>query len=119
MTISSGLISDRVTQTLHVAINGLDARQRANAANIANLETPNYHAKAVSFEASLRSALATGDPTKTSISVTESLAATRLNGNNVNIDFETLAASENVLRQKLAIEALNNKYTLLRTAITG
>ena len=58
-----------------------------------------------------------GDPSKAGIDVSESLAATRLNGNNVNIDFELLASSENVMRQKLAVQALNAKYQLLRTAI--
>ena len=110
-------ISDSVTTALHLAINGLDARQQAISSNIANLETPNYLAKEVDFESSLRSALDDGDPSQMEISVSESLAATRLNGNNVNIDFELLASSENVMRQKLAVQALNAKYQLLRTAI--
>ena len=37
----------------------------------------------------------------------------------MNIDFELMASAENVLREKLAVQALNNKYALLRTAITG
>ena len=41
----------------------------------------------------------------------------RLNGNNVNIDFEVLAAAENALRQQLAVQGLNTKYQMLRTAI--
>ena len=53
------------------------------------------------------------------MSVIESLAATRTNGNNVNIDFELLAEKENALRQRLVVQALNGKYGLLRTAITG
>lgn len=110
-------ISDAITQALHVAINGLDARQQAISSNIANLETPDYLAKEVDFETSLRAALDSGDLSRSEISVSESLAATRLNGNNVNIDFELLAASENVMRQRLATQALNAKYQLLRTAI--
>lgn len=117
MTING--ISDAVTSALHVAINGLDKRQRVIAANVANLETPGYLAQEVDFETSLRAALATGDPSTAEISVTDSLAPTRLNGNNVNIDFELLAGSENLLRQRLAVQALNSKYALLRTAITG
>jgi flagellar basal-body rod protein FlgB len=116
---SVGGISDGVTQALHAAINGLDARQRAISSNVANLETPNYLARQVDFEDSLRAAIDKGDPSNAAVSVHQSLAATRLNGNNVNIDFELLAQSENVLRQKLVIQALNNKYSLLRTAITG
>lgn len=119
MSTSINGISDGVTQTLHAAINGLDARQRAISSNVANLETPNYLARQVDFEDSLRSAIERGDPTKASVSVQQSLAATRTNGNNVNIDFELMASSENLLRQRLVIQALNNKYTLLRTAITG
>lgn len=112
-------IGDGVTATLQMAINGLDARQRASADNIANVETPGYLAKQVSFEDSLRQAIADGDPRRTGITVGESLAATRSNGNNVNIDMELLAQRENVLRQRLMVQALNNKYALLRTAITG
>ena len=112
-------ISDGTTLALHMAINGLDARQQAIAGNVANLETPGYRARVVDFEASLRAAIGDGSPTDTSVSVSESLAATRTNGNNVNIDFELLAEKENVLRQRLVVQALNAKYSLLRTAISG
>ena len=112
-------ISDGVTTALHMAVNGLDARQQSIAANVSNLETPGYRARVVNFEDSLRAALDAGAPADMSISVAESLAATRMNGNNVNIDFELLSEKENVLRQRLVIQALNSKYALLRTAIAG
>lgn len=112
-------ISDGVTRSLHLALDGLQARGQAIASNIANLETPNYLARQVSFEDSLRAALDVGAPERMKISTNRSLAATRMNGNNVNIDFELLASAENVLREKLAVQALNGKYALLRTAITG
>jgi flagellar basal-body rod protein FlgB len=113
------MISDGVTAALHAAMNGLEARQKAISANIANLETPGYRARTVNFEDSLHAAIADGDPSEASFSVTESLAATRLNGNNVNIDFEIMAGQENLLRQKLVVNALTAKYALLRTAIGG
>jgi flagellar basal-body rod protein FlgB len=112
-------IADGVTNALHMAINGLDARQQAISGNVANLETPGYRARTVNFEDSLRAALSDGDPTAMSVEVDESLAATRMNGNNVNIDFELLAEQENNLRQQLVVQALNGKYALLRTAILG
>ncbi len=115
MTISP--ISDTTTEVLHRALDGLDRRQQAIAANVANLETPGYQAREVSFEDSLRSAAATGRPGDATISVERSLAPTRLNGNNVNIDFEILAAAENALRQQLTVQGLNTKYQMLRTAI--
>ncbi len=115
MTISP--ISDSTTAVLHRALDGLAQRQQAIASNLANLETPGYRSRQVSFEDSLRSAAAAGRPEEASISVSRSLAATRLNGNNVNIDQEILAASENNLRQQLTINGLNAKYDAVRTAI--
>jgi flagellar basal-body rod protein FlgB len=117
MSISA--ISDGVTAALHAAINGLDARGRAINANVANLETPGYHAAEVDFETSLRAALTRGDGSDVRVETSNSLAATRANGNNVNIDFELMAAQENGLRQQLTVQALNAKYALLRTAISG
>ncbi len=112
-------ISDTTTGALHRALDGLDQRQQAIASNIANLETPGYQAREVSFEESLRAAISEGRPADAGISVDRSVAPTRLNGNNVNIDIELMAASETKLRQQLAIEGLNAKYRLLRTAISG
>lgn len=112
-------ISEISTATLRMALTGLDMRQQAIADNIANIETPGFLAKEVAFEDSLRAAAAEGEPGAASFDVSRSLAATRLNGNNVNIDVELMANSEVKLRQSLAINALNAEYTLLRTAISG
>ena len=112
-------ISDNTTSALHRALDGLDRRQQAIASNLANLETPGYQAREVSFEHSLRAAVMAGRPADAAITVERSLAPTRTNGNNVNIDVELMAASETKLRQQLAIEGLNAKYQLIRTAITG
>jgi flagellar basal-body rod protein FlgB len=112
-------ISEISTATLRMALTGLDMRQQAIADNIANIETPGFLAKQVDFEDSLRAAAADGEPGAVSFDTSRSLAATRLNGNNVNVDVEVMANSEVKLRQALAINALNAEYTLLRTAING
>lgn len=117
-------ISEISTATLRMALTGLDMRQQAIADNIANLETPGFLSKEVAFEDSLRAAVADGDPAlidvdTVSFDTSRSLAPTRLNGNNVNIDVELMANSEVKLRQALAINALNAEYSLLRTAIVG
>lgn len=104
---------------LHRALDGLDIRQQAIATNISNLETPGYQAKIVSFEDSLRQAARSGDPFGASISVDRSMAPTRQNGNNVNIDFEILEGSETALRQQMITQGLSAKYNMLRTAISG
>lgn len=112
-------ISDPTTAALRAALDGLEQRQQAIASNLANLETPGYLAQEVHFEESLRAAIVAGRPEEAAVTTGRSLAATRLNGNNVNIDVEVMANAENVLRQKLAVQALNGKYQLLRTAIAG
>ena len=43
-------IGDGVTAALHMAINGLDARQQAISGNVANLETPGYQAREIDFD---------------------------------------------------------------------
>ena len=87
--------------------------------NVATLETPGYLAREVHFEDSLRAAIHSGEPARFGVTEQRSLAATRLNGNNVNIDHEILAGSETLLRQRLVIQGLNSKYSILRTAISG
>ncbi len=112
-------ISDVTTQALGRALDGLDARQRAIASNIANIETPGYQARIVRFEDALRSAMRSGEPTSASISETRSLAPTRMNGNNVNLDMELMESSEAVLLQRTLTQTLTGKYGMLRVAITG
>jgi flagellar basal-body rod protein FlgB len=117
--VSLSPISDATSVTLQQALDGLQRRQDAIASNVANLETPGYLSREVDFESSLRSAISTGRPDNFAVTEDRSLAATRLNGNNVNIDREIMLGSETLLRQRLVIQGLNSKYQILRTAITG
>lgn len=112
-------ISDSTTQALDRALDGLEARQRAIASNIANLETPGYQSRVVNFEDSLRSAIGDGDPQSASIEFGRSVAPTRANGNNVNLDVELMESSEAVLLQRLLTQSLTSKYSMMNTAISG
>lgn len=112
-------MNDVTISALQQSLRALAERQRAQADNIANLETPGYRAKRVDFEASLQAALAGGSPSSMQISENRSTDAVGLNGNNVNLDDETIAAADTSLRYQLSVEALNAKYRLLRTAIRG
>ena len=49
--------------------------------------------------------------------VARSLEPTNTNGNNVNLDMETVTATETGLRYQLALNALDGKYNVLRTAL--
>ena len=114
------MFDDVASSSLRVAVSGLSARQNAIANNIANIETPGYRARKVKFEEALSSAVANGQsPSTVSPSVQTSLEPTRLNGNNVNLDEETLSHLDTTMRYQLTIRALDAKYGLIRDAIKG
>ena len=108
-----------VTMTaLHAALTGLAERQRVTADNIANVNTPGFLAGRTDFESALSGALRDGKaPTISGGTVVRSLEPTNTNGNNVNLDSETVIATETGLRYQLALNALDGKYSVLRTAL--
>ena len=112
------MIGDATSTALHAALAGLAERQRVTADNIANVNTPGFLAGRVDFESSLRGALSGGEtPSVNGGTVLRSLEPTNTNGNNVNLDAETLIATETGLRYQLALNALDGKYNSLRTAL--
>lgn len=108
---------ESVTATaLSSALDGLSLRQRSIAENIANINTPGYHAQRVSFEERLRAAVADGTGAAPA-EVARSQEPTRLNGNNVNLDTETLSNVDTVLRYQFATQAIAAQGAAVTTAI--
>jgi flagellar basal-body rod protein FlgB len=110
-------VFDSVTSVaLGSALDGLSLRQNTIANNIANINTPNYHAKRVQFEDALAASVSAGNgyaaPT-----VSTSQEPTQLNGNNVNLDTETLSNVDTVLRYQFAARAVGDEFTTIRTAL--
>jgi flagellar basal-body rod protein FlgB len=111
-------VSDVTVAAIHSALNGLALRQRVIADNIANINTPGYHAKKVEFESALASAVSDGAGS-VDANVRSSLEPTREDGNNVNLDHETLANVDTGLRYQLMLRAMDGKFGLLRDSIRG
>jgi flagellar basal-body rod protein FlgB len=112
------MIGDVTTTTLHAALSGLAQRQRVSADNIANIQTPGFLAGRTDFESSLRSELHQGrTPTVSGGSIARSFEPTREDGNNVNLDAEQVIATETGLRYQFALNALDGKYGVLRSAL--
>ncbi len=117
-SVAVPVIGDVTSSALKAALDGLAQRQRVTADNIANINTPGFLAGRVDFESSLRGALAGGgNPASATAVVARSLEPTNTNGNNVNLDTETVRATETGLRYQLALNALDNKYNSIRTAL--
>jgi flagellar basal-body rod protein FlgB len=113
------VFDDVTSSALRVAASGLALRQRVIANNIANIETPGFRAGKVRFEQELGAAVAAGQPGAASPTVAESLEPTRLNGNNVNLDEETLSNLDTGLRYQMVLRALDGKFSTLRDVIRG
>jgi len=112
------MIGELTPAALHATLSGLAQRSRVTADNIANINTPGFLAGRVDFESSLRGALSNGDTPQINGGTTvRSLEPTNTHGNNVNLDAETLIATETGLRYQLALNALDGKYNSLRSAL--
>jgi flagellar basal-body rod protein FlgB len=115
------MLEDVSISALHAALDGLAQRQRAISDDIANVNTPYYRAKSVSFEGSLKQALADGDDplTATQDTVNVSGAPVGLTYSNVDLAAETVSGVNTQLAYDLALRATGDRFTLLRTAAKG
>jgi flagellar basal-body rod protein FlgB len=110
-------VLDLTMQAIQASLDGLAARQRVTADNLANSETPGYTAQTVSFEDSLSAAIGNGDPTQTSITPGVTNDVRDGLGNNVSVDGETLSLIDTGLRYQLMTESMNNKFRVLHDSM--
>ncbi len=101
-------------------------RHEAIAANLANLETPNYQRidVAPAFERELHSAIAARDVDKLrrfepSLSVDSSATARRRDGNTVDLETELLNLNRNGMEHAVETHFVTSALLKLRYAITG
>lgn len=107
-------------------------KQAAILDNIANAETPNYKAKVVTFEDSIRSKLeaAASSPTgagkavrdvleDSELAVFEAREQTRMDDNGVNVTDQMVEMIRNAYQQQYIYQAVNKHYSILRMAVKG
>jgi flagellar basal-body rod protein FlgB len=112
------LLNDPTIGVLHAALDGLSARQTAISDDIANVNTPYYRARSMDFEASLKQAIGNGDdPMSVTPTVEYSNAAGGLTGNNVDLNAETVASTKTEMSYELALRAVGDRFSLIKTAI--
>lgn len=124
-------------QSLEQAMSTAALKQRVHSANIANLDTPNYKSKEVSFQSTLNTAVnnqimssiktnskhlafstENGQTTSSFIKENNSTKITP-NGNNVDMDVEMAELAKNQLWYNALTERVNGKFNSLRTVIEG
>lgn len=117
---------------LEKSIGFLWTKQAAILDNIANAETPNYKAKVVTFEESIRqqlekaAALPEGagrsvrdvleDP---EVTVFEAQEQERMDDNGVDTTEEMVELIRNAYQQQYVYQAINKHYSILRMAVRG
>ncbi len=113
--------SDRY-QTLQSGLNALSVEQQAILQNIANVETPGYKTKHVTFDKVLEDVSATGQRTYgVEASVYEETGTSILpDGNNVDLDAESMKLYDNYVRtlylQSSFTTDINNYRYILKNA---
>lgn len=120
MSVSSFAGTDAVSGALGFALDGLAARQRTTADNIANIDTPGFRASNVDFEGVLRSAMAGGESAMGRLagaSPTTQATDTPVgpNDNNVDLRKESLAAMQSQFQYQLLSRAVGDRFDLVRT----
>ena len=116
------MFDDVTTVTLRSALDALSMRQRATADNIANLQTPGFLAGKVQFEDALRSAVQSGDSgsaARVTGTMARSIEPTLENGNNVNLDEETLTSAQTELSYSLMMRAVDDQFGIVKASIGG
>jgi flagellar basal-body rod protein FlgB len=123
-TIVTGSVSDLTTRALERALDGAALQHRVSANNLANVETPGYTAKRVSFEQQLRSAVQAegcGERAGAIARVRPRISATGdpagPDGNNVDIESEMTMLGEAALRYQALTRMLSRKLDMVGAAI--
>lgn len=123
-------------QSLESALSTANLKQRVHSANIANVDTPNYKSKQVSFEnvladAADRQAMSSfktnpkhiefsNATSKSSSEITENTSTEYSpNGNNVDMDHEMAELAKNQLWYNALTERVSGKLNTLSSVING
>ena len=126
----------KTDRMLRTALEGLTARQRTIADNVANVDTPEFKASRVSFETALKQAHGTVErplqlmkvqngvagpgetPNAPKPTVTmETDLGRRNDGNNVDVDREMLELADTNVRYNAVIQVVSAKMSGLRYVI--
>ncbi|MGE5544930.1 MAG: flagellar basal body rod protein FlgB [Bacillota bacterium] len=133
----NNILTNPILLGMEKALDGSALRQKAIAANIANVDTPGYKSLEVSFAEQLRNAmqrpgqvirLRATDSRHIQLShssgmrevlVTTDDTQIRNDGNNVDIDREIAKLTSNEIYYDAISRCLNDEFNLLRTVIRG
>ncbi|MCI8525553.1 MAG: flagellar biosynthesis protein FlgB [Oscillospiraceae bacterium] len=124
-------LSDNSLLLMEKSMGFLWTKQAAILDNIANVETPNYKAKLVTFEDSLRTKLESARTSRSprgqvrhvlqnsQFAVTEPQEVARMDENGVNLIEQSTELVRNAYQLQYVQQAISNDLAVLRSAIRG
>lgn len=93
-------------------------RQQLVTANMANVDTPGYHTKDIDFRSAMQQVMDQGMGARMEpASMEVSNLPERPDGNNVNIDRESMMLSETQLQYQMGVQLIKEQFHELLTAI--
>ncbi len=92
-------------------------RHQLITANMANIDTPGYHTQDIDFRNELHRAMDTGGAATTPVSHTVSGLLQRPDGNDVNLDRESLLLAETQMQYQIGVQVVRSEFHRLLSAI--
>ena len=93
-------------------------RQQIVASNIANLDTPGFHTRDINFQSAMQEAMSeTNDPQHGAAAVEVEGLPERPDGNNVNIDRESMLLGQTQLQYQMGVQLIKSEFHRLLSAI--
>lgn len=133
----SGQLFDKTTSALQSSANLRAIKKNVIDSNIANAETPGYHAKKIDFEDALARAIDLDDKRSMTTSHPDHLSVGSLpiskvradiydnpvgavsnDGNTVDLEKEMASLAENTIMYKAVIQLINKKLASMKYAIS-
>ena len=110
---------DSTQLTLEAGMRGAWMRQTLLTNNIANADTPGYQREDVNFQATLRSALESGEGALRQVQFQPEVqpGATGPDGNGVSVDQESAQVAENGLDYQAMTQVLGARDSIMRSAM--
>lgn len=112
-----------VMQLLQGYLKVASDRQQVVASNLANLDTPGYHVREINFQAAMQQAMTEttgilGTPASSEPNTVEVEGLPeRPDGNNVNMDRESMLLSQTQLQYQMGVQLIKEEFHRLLTAI--
>jgi len=105
-------------QTLQGYLKVVSDRQQLVVSNMANIDTPGYHTQDLDFQGAMQQVMNSGGDVRLE-PVSRELPGLpeRPDGNNVNIDRESLLLSQTQLQYQLGVQLVKGAFHQLLTAI--